>query len=979
MGTFSDLTNKPTTLFGFGITDAVCIRDILRYPGITIIQQNLDEWNEAYSWGDHNGRYRPIGWVPSWNDLYDIPGNLGGGSGSGGIVDHNDLNKLDYASAGHTGFASISSPIFTSKVTTPLLKVTTNAAAGKMLISDAGGDLSYLTAGATTQILVGNGAGNPVWTTATGTGAPVRAGSPTFTGTVSADIITTTGIITGKAFRTTNSNDLSLLIRRGGSNALYVQQVDATGEIASFRYNSATAGAGTEVMAIGHNLVTVNVPLIMSNNNYIGQTAGPTLTFDDTNNYLEITGCNVGFGFTAPLSKLAIDGGLHVGGESDAGDNNILLDGYIRSSVTPYVSQTTGWNISQEGAGDFRYLYTDELHAKAFIADLEQALAGGQIICKSVAPLAAIFTIPAAEANATLVVESFKGFDTFKVFVDGDIIRLRQFARTGTALNITNTWGTVVFVSEDTDIHTQTYTFTRSAAPNAGAATPGQTIGIGVLALDYGTTGNGFLESNAIDGNMAENSPYQQSVIWTGHPATGLTIKSRLGNLEGLAGYDIVPASPGYGLYSDNVYLRGKIIISNPSDIDQTTLTNAAAAGADVTATHQAASIAGQAATATSSDFAAVTGATKPANNATVGAIWGTNLTDIPGTLGAPAGSGLFLSATHMGYYTADAWKTFIKSDGTFAFAGDANNYVTWNGTTLAIKGNITATTGLIGGYTIGAHTLTTTGAGIGDSTQGYAFWAGSDTPASAEFSVTHAGAIKAESGVIGGWTLAATTLTGGSVTLSNTGYVSAGTGNDIAYMSAADGTYRFWAGNATAASAPFRVTKLGALTATGIAELGTAIQDYGGPDFGLAIKGSDIYENAYNGDNSVLHINRVGHAGTTDHYRICHIYDGKGNSMVQIGGGTPTALFGVTCLVEVGGIFQTDGVARLTDEVVIGGTTANAYAQLDLQSTTKAFIFPRMTAAAIVNLTPVAGMVVYQTDGTNGYYGYTNTWRRLD
>lgn len=41
-----------------------------------------------------------------------------------------------------------------------------------------------------------------------------------------------------------------------------------------------------------------------------------------------------------------------------------------------------------------------------------------------------------------------------------------------------------------------------------------------------------------------------------------------------------------------------------------------------------AASISGQAATATSSDFAAVTGATRPANNATVGADWTTNLTN---------------------------------------------------------------------------------------------------------------------------------------------------------------------------------------------------------------------------------------------------------------------------------------------------------------------------------------------------------------
>ncbi len=35
----------------------------------------------------------------------------------------------------------------------------------------------------------------------------------------------------------------------------------------------------------------------------------------------------VGIGFTAPLSALCIDGGLHVGGESAAGDNNLLVDG----------------------------------------------------------------------------------------------------------------------------------------------------------------------------------------------------------------------------------------------------------------------------------------------------------------------------------------------------------------------------------------------------------------------------------------------------------------------------------------------------------------------------------------------------------------------------------------------------------------------------------------------------------------------------
>jgi len=41
------------------------------------------------------------------------------------------------------------------------------------------------------------------------------------------------------------------------------------------------------------------------------------------------------------------------------------------------------------------------------------------------------------------------------------------------------------------------------------------------------------------------------------------TIRVQLGNLASLASYDIVPASPGYGLYCDNVYLKGKIEASS--------------------------------------------------------------------------------------------------------------------------------------------------------------------------------------------------------------------------------------------------------------------------------------------------------------------------------------------------------------------------------------------------------------------------------
>lgn len=45
------------------------------------------------------------------------------------------------------------------------------------------------------------------------------------------------------------------------------------------------------------------------------------------NSPLKINGANVGLDFTSALAKFAINGGLHVGGESDPGDNNILIDG----------------------------------------------------------------------------------------------------------------------------------------------------------------------------------------------------------------------------------------------------------------------------------------------------------------------------------------------------------------------------------------------------------------------------------------------------------------------------------------------------------------------------------------------------------------------------------------------------------------------------------------------------------------------------
>jgi|GEM_PF-2194566 len=234
-----------------------------------------------------------------------------------------------------------------------------------------------------------------------------------------------------------------------------------------------------------------------------------------------------------------------------------------------YASQTTGWAIEHYGGGDFRYLYTDEMHAKVFIADLEQALAGGQIIAKSVTLLFLVFTAPAAGGTTTLTVRDLPSATGMAVFQNGDMIRLRNFSRAGGSLDISDCWGIATLDTSygtggfDSTTKSQRYTFVRSSGSYAGHMTTGTTVQPESIVLDYGISGNGYYEVNAIDGYYAANSPYAQIVTWTVHPAatapgTGLKIKARLGNLVGITDVNLNPT--GYGLYSENTYLKGDFL-----------------------------------------------------------------------------------------------------------------------------------------------------------------------------------------------------------------------------------------------------------------------------------------------------------------------------------------------------------------------------------------------------------------------------------
>jgi len=226
-----------------------------------------------------------------------------------------------------------------------------------------------------------------------------------------------------------------------------------------------------------------------------------------------------------------------------------------------FVSQLSGWRIDQTGAADFRYLFTDSLHAKAFVADLEQALAGGQVISKSVAVLSFPFTCPPLGAPGNLSVEDLPGASGMLVFENGDSVVLRNFLRVGGGLVIGDCVGTVVSAGPSAG-GVQAWTFTRGAGVAGGLMPPGTTIPVKGLAIDYGVSGNGYVETNAIDGVYGINSPYTQVVTWTGSPTGSVgggarTLRTRIGNLRGVTGQAEFGALLGtYGADTSLAYAR---------------------------------------------------------------------------------------------------------------------------------------------------------------------------------------------------------------------------------------------------------------------------------------------------------------------------------------------------------------------------------------------------------------------------------------
>jgi len=106
-----------------------------------------------------------------------------------------------------------------------------------------------------------------------------------------------------------------------------------------------TWAGSTNITTLGTIATVGNITI--ANGGTIGQAAGPLLTFDDTNDYLEISGCNVGIGTTAPNAKLSF--GIHLLPSS-------ISDGVARTdaSILLYELNANNWaGMGTDGFGNF--------------------------------------------------------------------------------------------------------------------------------------------------------------------------------------------------------------------------------------------------------------------------------------------------------------------------------------------------------------------------------------------------------------------------------------------------------------------------------------------------------------------------------------------------------------------------------------------------------------------------------------------------
>lgn len=187
----------------------------------------------------------------------------------------------------------------------------------------------------------------------------------------------------------------------------------------------------------------------------------------------------------------------------------------------------------EAGALVLDVLTVGALNADTFINNINLALAGTEVITKSLGTLSRDFTVA---ASGTLYVYDLPGAPDTAVFEANDWVKLRYFSLT-TGLVVEDCWGIVTGYT-DLDDGEQSWTWTKQSG------TDGRVIKTGMVGQDYGQSGDGFIKSTVQD---SAGAPYIDIAMWTADPSVSGNIVTgvRVGNLAGVG-------AAGYGISAGN-------------------------------------------------------------------------------------------------------------------------------------------------------------------------------------------------------------------------------------------------------------------------------------------------------------------------------------------------------------------------------------------------------------------------------------------
>lgn len=341
----------------------------------------------------------------------------------------------------------------------------------------------------------------------------------------------------------------------------------------------------------------------------------------DASGNLTATAANITGAINA--SSGSITGTLAVGA------SGVLIDGpNKRISSAVYSSGVNGWAINNDGSAEFGNVsIRGGLRAGVFEKGLITATAGSVWVTKSAGVLAADYAV-----GNTLTIKTPASAIGAWMFSSGDIIRIKAETTTG----VGDTW--IEVTQTGSVAATQSYTTTYKNGTNA------VTYPAGTGVIDLGKSSTGWLAMTADE----SNSPFYAVRTSEGSPWTDAVEKIRLGNLSGISDADFGGALSGYGLYAQNVYLKGKIIIASGSS-GYTNMSD------------------------------------KPTSS--TGKVI---VAPSPGTT-----AGLYLGSTNLGYFDGTNWKTYMDSGGKF-YLGGTTGSLQWDGSALTVQGAIKADTGYL-------------------------------------------------------------------------------------------------------------------------------------------------------------------------------------------------------------------------------------------------------------------------------------------